>query len=123
LVRAAESDLHLGNLSIRRDWGWAPDYVEAMWKMLQCNQPDDFVVASGVGHSLEEFVATAFAAISLNWRDHVDYDPSLVRSSDIMYSLGDPSKASQILDWRSTVKLPEIVARMVQAERDGADGV
>jgi GDPmannose 4,6-dehydratase len=115
--------LALGNLSIRRDWGWAPDYVEAMWKMLQCDQPDDFVVASGVAHSLEEFVAMAFAEVGLNWRNHVDYDSSLARSSDIMCSLGDPTKAAQILHWRSTVKLPEIVARMVRAEREGATSV
>jgi GDPmannose 4,6-dehydratase len=115
--------LALGNLSIRRDWGWAPDYVEAMWKMLQCDQPDDFVVASGVAHSLEEFVAMAFAEVGLNWRNHVDYDSSLARSSDIMCSLGDSTKAAQILHWRSTVKLPEIVARMVRAEREGATSV
>jgi GDPmannose 4,6-dehydratase len=94
-----------------------------MWKMLQCDQPDDFVVASGVAHSIEEFVATALAAVGLDWRDHVDYDSSLVRSSDIMCSLGDPSKAAQVLDWRPTVKLPEIVARMVRAEREGANSV
>jgi GDPmannose 4,6-dehydratase len=115
--------LVLGNLSICRDWGWAPDYVEAMWKMLQCDQPGEFVIASGVAHSLEEFVATAFAAVGLNWRDHVDYDSSLVRSSEIMCSLGDPSKAAQMLHWRPTVKLPEIVARMVRAEREGADSI
>jgi GDPmannose 4,6-dehydratase len=112
--------LGLGNLSIRRDWGWAPDYVEAMWRMLQRDQPDDFVVASGVAHSLEEFVATAFLEVGLDWRDHVDYDPSLVRSSDIMHSLGDPTKAEQVLEWRATVKLPEIVARMIRAEQEGA---
>src|SRR5262245_3221961 len=112
--------LALGKLSIRRDWGWAPDYVEAMWRMLQCDQPDDFVVASGVAHSLEEFVAAAFREVGLDWRDHVDYDPSLVRSSDIMYSLGDPTKAAQMLDWRPTVKMPEIVARMVRAEQETA---
>ncbi|MBV8451540.1 MAG: GDP-mannose 4,6-dehydratase, partial [Deltaproteobacteria bacterium] len=106
--------LALGNLSIRRDWGWAPDYVEAMWKMLQCDRPDDFVVASGVAYSIEELVARAFIEVGLNWRDHVDYDTSLLRSSDIMCSLGDPSKAAQVLDWRPTVKLPEIVARMVR---------
>jgi GDPmannose 4,6-dehydratase len=115
--------LALGNLSIRRDWGWAPDYVEAMWRMLRCDQPDDFVVASDVAHSLEEFVATAFVEVGLNWRDHVDYDSALVRSSEIMCSLGDPSKAAQILHWRSTIKLPEIVARMVRAEREGAASV
>jgi GDPmannose 4,6-dehydratase len=89
--------------------------------MLQCDQLDDFVVASGVAHSLEEFVATAFAAVGLNWQDHVDYDSSLVRPSDIMYSLSDPSKAAQVLHWSSTVKFPEIVARMVRAEREGAE--
>jgi GDPmannose 4,6-dehydratase len=123
IAAGSRERLALGNLSIRRDWGWAPDYVEAMWKMLQRDQPDDFVVALGVAHSLEEFVAMAFAEVGLNWRDHVDYNSSLVRSSEIMCSLGDPSKAAQILDWRSTVKLPEIVARMVRAEREGAASV
>jgi GDPmannose 4,6-dehydratase len=115
--------LALGNLAIRRDWGWAPEYVEAMWRMLQCDQPDDFVVASGVAHSLEEFVATAFFNVGLDWRDHVDYDSSLVRASDIMYSLGDPAKVGQALDWHPTVKLPEIVDRMIRAEREGAGSV
>jgi GDPmannose 4,6-dehydratase len=112
--------LALGNLSIRRDWGWAPDYVEAMFRMLQCERPDDFVIASGVAYSLEEFVAAAFLEVGLDWRDHVDYDPSLVRSSEIMYSLGDPTKAEQMLHWRPTVRMPEIVARMVRAERETA---
>jgi GDPmannose 4,6-dehydratase len=115
--------LALGNLAIRRDWGWAPEYVEAMWRMLQCDQPDDFVVASGVAHSLEEFVATAFFNVGLDWRDHVDYDSSLVRASDIIYSLGDPAKVGQALDWHPTVKLPEIVDRMIRAEREGAGSV
>jgi GDPmannose 4,6-dehydratase len=110
--------LALGNLSIRRDWGWAPDYVEAMWTMLQCDHPDDFVVASGVTHSLEEFVATAFLAVGLDWRDHVDHDSSLIRSSDIMYSLGDPTKAEQVLNWRTSVKMPMIVTRMIRAEQE-----
>jgi GDPmannose 4,6-dehydratase len=88
--------------------------------MLQCDQPDDFVIASGVAHSVEEFVAAAFLEVGLDWRDHVDYDPSLVRPSDIMYSLGDPTKAEQVLDWRPTVKIPEIVARMVRAEQETA---
>jgi len=112
--------LALGNLSICRDWGWAPDYVEAMWRMLQCDQPDDFVVASGTAHSLEEFVATAFLEVGLDWRDHVDYDSSLVRANDIAYSRGDPTKAAQVLDWHSSIKLPEIVTRMVCAEQERA---
>jgi GDPmannose 4,6-dehydratase len=112
--------LALGNLSIRRDWGWAPEYVEAMWRMLQCDQPDDFVVASGVAHSLKEFVSIAFSAVGFNWLDCVDYDASLVRPSDIMCSFGDPTKAAHVLDWRSTVQLPEIGERMMRAEREGA---
>jgi GDPmannose 4,6-dehydratase len=112
--------LALGNLSIRRDRGWAPDYVETMRRMLQCDQPDDFVVASGVAHSLEEFVATEFLEVGHNWRDHVNYDSSLVRPSDIKYSLGDPTKVAQVLDWRPTVKLPKVVARMIRAEQEGA---
>jgi GDPmannose 4,6-dehydratase len=111
--------LALGNLSIWRDWGWAPDYVEAMWKMLQCKEPSDFVVASGAAHSLEEFVATAFAEVGLDWREHVDQDTSLLRPSDIPYSLGDPAKASRVLNWRSTVTFSEIVRRMVRAEQEG----
>src|SRR5260370_109496 len=108
---------------IRRYWGWAPHYVEAMWQMLQCDQPDDFVVASGAAHSIEEFVSTAFAEVGLNWRDRVDYDSSLVRPSDIMCSFGDPTKAAHLLDWRPTVKLPEIVARMMRAEQEGPAAV
>jgi GDPmannose 4,6-dehydratase len=115
--------LALGNLSIRRDWGWVPDYVEAMWKLLQCDNPDDVVIASGVAHSIEEFVAAAFAEVRLDWRDHVDYDASLLRPSDILYSLGDPTKAAQVLDWRPKVQFAEIVARMVRAEREGAAAV
>jgi GDPmannose 4,6-dehydratase len=115
--------LALGNLAIRRDWGWAPEYVEAMWRMLQRDEPDDFVVASGVAHSLEEFVATAFLKVGLDWRDHVDYDPSLVRSSEIMYSLGDPTKSAKVLNWRYTVEFTEIVARMIRAEQEGANSI
>jgi GDPmannose 4,6-dehydratase len=112
--------LALGNLSIYRDWGWAPDYVEAMWKMLQCDEPDDYVVASGVAHSLEEFVTLAFAEVGLNWREHVDYDSSLIRPNDVLYSLGDSTKAQKVLCWNSAVKFPEIVARMIRAEQSGA---
>jgi GDPmannose 4,6-dehydratase len=117
IAAGSKERLTLGNLSICRDWGWAPDYVEAMWRMLQCPQPDDFVVASGTAHSLEEFVATAFLKIGLDWRDHVDHDPSLIRSSEITYSLGDPTKAAKVLNWHSAVKMPEIVGRMICAER------
>jgi GDPmannose 4,6-dehydratase len=120
IAAGSQERLALGNVAIRRDWGWAPEYVEAMWRMLQCDQPDDFVVASGVAHSLEEFVATAFLNVGLDWRDHVDFDSSLVRPSDIMYSLGDPTKVAQTLNWHSTVKLSEIVERMIRVEQERA---
>jgi GDPmannose 4,6-dehydratase len=112
--------LALGNLAIHRDWGWAPDYVEAMWRMLQCEKPDDFVIATGVAHSLQDFAALAFAEAGLDWRKHVDHDPTLARPSDIRYSVGDPAKAAQVLDWHPTAAFAEIVARMIRAERDGA---
>jgi len=115
--------LVLGQISVRRDWGWVPDYVEAMWKMIQCDKPDDFVIASGAEHSIEEFVATAFAQVGLDWHDHLDHDPSLMRPSDIFRSRGDPSKAVRVLDWRPTVLFADIVARMVRAEREGPTAV
>lgn len=118
IAAGKQERLALGNLSIRGDWGGAPEYVEAMWRMLQCDQPRDFVVASGIAHSLEEFVATAFLKVGLDWRDYVDHDPSLARASDIMYSRGDPTKVSRMLNWNSTIKMSEIVARMIRAEQE-----
>jgi GDPmannose 4,6-dehydratase len=115
--------LALGNVEVRRDWGWAPEYVEAMWAMLQRDVPEDFVIASGVSHALEEFVAAAFAAVQLDWRGHVDTDVSLRRPSDIACSVGDPTRAGHLLAWRPHVGFAEIVARMVRAEREGAAAV
>jgi GDPmannose 4,6-dehydratase len=115
--------LALGNLAVQRDWGWAPDYVEAMWAMLQQDAADDFVIASGASHSLEQFVAAAFAEVGLDWREHVDHDPSLKRPSDITHSVGDPAKARRILGWSARVPFAEIVARMVRGEREGPAAV
>ena len=115
--------LVLGNLAVRRDWGWAPEYVEAMWRMLQLDRPEDIVIATGVSHALEEFVATAFSEVGLNWREHVDIDPSLKRRSDIEESFGDPSKAAQLLNWLPRVSFSEIVVRMIRAEREGPAAV
>src|SRR5262249_40057295 len=111
--------LVLGNLAIRRDWGWAPEYVEAMWGMLQLDTPEDIVIASGVSHTLEEFVAIGFSEVGLNWREHVEIDPSLKRPSDIEESVGNPSKAARLLNWTPQVSFSEIVVRMVRAEREG----
>jgi len=118
IANGSDERLKLGDISIHRDWGWAPDYVEAMSLMLQHDQPEDFVIASGVAHRLEEFVSAAFAEVGLIWQDHVEYDASLRRPTDIRYSRGDPSKAGRQLGWRSRVGFAEIISRMVRAEQE-----
>lgn len=126
IVRAAvaiaggsKERLALGNLDVARDWGYAPDYVEAMWAMMQAGRPDDFVVATGQTRRLEDFVAAAFAAVGLDWRAHVDTDPSLVRPADIAVSRGDAGKAARVLGWRASVRFADLVTRLVEAERSG----
>lgn len=114
----AAQDLVLGNLSPRRDWGWAPEYVDAMVRAVRHDQPDDFVVATGVGHSVEEFVAAAFAHVGIeDWRPLVRTDSAFARSVDPVELVGDPSKAARVLGWRPRVGFAEIVGRMVDADR------
>lgn len=108
--------LILGALDVARDWGWAPDYVEAMARMLRHDGPEDFVIATGETHTLEAFVAEVFAQFGLNWRDHVDSDRALLRPSDISYSAGNPEKAQRLLNWRADARMPQIVAQLVTAE-------
>jgi GDPmannose 4,6-dehydratase len=114
--------LRLGDLSIQRDWGWAPEYVEAMWKMLQHESPDDFVIATGETKTLQAFVAAAFECVGLDWRGHVDIDEGLRRPSDIRISRADPTKAANALGWEATVKMTDVVGRMVAAERESTGG-
>jgi GDPmannose 4,6-dehydratase len=123
IAQGSRERLLLGDLSVRRDWGWAPDYVDAMWRMLRHETPEEFVVASGISHSLEDFVAAAFNEVKLDWRDHVDHDPSLARPSEITRSVGNAAKAGRLLGWHPTVGFAEIVARMVRAEREGPRAV
>lgn len=111
--------LKLGNIAIRRDWGWAPEYVDAMWRMLQAPRPDDFVIATGRAHSLAEFVAMIFERLGLDWRAHVDVDESLFRPSEIDLSVGSPRKAERELGWRARLALPDIADRLIAAERGG----
>jgi GDPmannose 4,6-dehydratase len=108
--------LRLGNMRVRRDWGWAPEYVDAMWRMLQQDRPDDYVVATGQTRSLEEFVAAAFAGVGLDWRAHVDVDPTLYRPSDLEGNYANPAKAERVLRWKATVPMEEVVKRMLAAE-------
>ncbi|GBD27140.1 GDP-mannose 4,6-dehydratase [bacterium HR30] len=110
------SELRLGNLSARRDWGYAKDYVRAMWLMLQQDRPDDYVVATGEAHSVEDFARLAFAHVGLNWRNFVRVDPALFRPAEVDRLIGDATKARRELGWQPTVRFPELVALMVEAD-------
>lgn len=116
IAAGSRERLRLGKTAVRRDWGWAPEYVVAMWKMLQQAQPDDYVVATGTTSALADFVREAFAAVGLDWQSHVEEDPHLYRPTDIAESRGDPAKAERVLGWRATVDLAGTVSRMVAAE-------
>ncbi len=121
IARGESEKLRLGDLAIRRDWGWAPEYVEAMWRMLQQDDPDDYVIATGEAHALEDFVAAAFAHFDLDWRDHVEIDKTLFRPSEIAGGFGDASRAAEVLGWRAGARMPEVVRRMAEAEVAAAD--
>jgi GDPmannose 4,6-dehydratase len=110
--------LPLGNLGVQRDWGWAPEYVEAMWRMLQQERPDDYVIATGETRSLEDFAGAAFAAVGLDWREHVVRDPGLLRPSDLAANRADPGKAERSLGWKATLHMEAVVRAMVAAERE-----
>jgi GDPmannose 4,6-dehydratase len=116
IANGSNETLKLGNISISRDWGWAPEYVVAMWKMLQLEKPDDFVVATGSSRKLEDFIQLTFSALQLDWRDHVRSDPSLLRPSDILEGLADPAKAYSVLGWKAKLQLEDILRLMVDAE-------
>jgi GDPmannose 4,6-dehydratase len=109
-------ELRLGNLEARRDWGFAGDYVEAMWLMLQCQQPEDFVIGTGETHSVREFCEVAFEHVGLNYRDYVVQDQRFIRPAEVDKLVSDPSKARQKLGWKSKVGFKELVGIMVEAD-------
>ena len=108
--------LPMGNLRAHRDWGFAGDYVEAMWRMLQQPQPDDYVIASGVSHTVQELCELAFARAGLNWQDHVVVDPAFVRPAEVDALLGDATKAKRVLGWQPKVSFHDLVDMMVDAD-------
>jgi GDPmannose 4,6-dehydratase len=111
-----ESELRLGNLDAQRDWGFAGDYVRAMHLMLQQDEPDDFVVATGETHSVREFLELAFGHAGLRWQDHVVVDERFLRPADVAVLAGDAAKARRVLGWAPTVSFPELVAMMVESD-------
>ena len=115
IAQGSTEKLKLGRLDIARDWGWAPEYIDAMWRMLQQEQAQDYVIATGTTMTLEEFVKTAFDEASLHWRDHVIQDPSLFRPTDLAIGRADPSKAAKILQWQASIRGTDVVKKMYQS--------
>jgi GDPmannose 4,6-dehydratase len=111
-----QRDLYLGNLDAVRDWGYAPEYVEAMWRMLQTGEPDDYVVATGTAYTVRDFVRMAFAHAGLDWTEHVRHDPRYERPSEVDALVGDASRARELLGWTASTRTPELARLMVDAD-------
>jgi len=111
-----QKELYLGNLDAKRDWGHACEYVEAIWRMLQQDQPDDFVIGTGETHTVREFLDLAFGHAGLDWNDHVKVDPRYFRPAEVDILLADPSKAERVLGWKAKIAFPELVKRMVDSD-------
>lgn len=117
IAAGKQSKLQLGKLDIIRDWGWAPEYVEAMWKILQHNKPDDFVIATGESNSLKDFVEHTFMKLGLTWQDHIEINPQLFRPTDLTISKANPSKANKVLNWKAQKRMQHIIDLMIEAEK------
>lgn len=118
IAAGSRERLKLGNTAIKRDWGWAPEYVDAMWRMLQQEQAEDFVIATGESRTLADFAALAFEQVGLEWHEHTDIDPTIFRPTDILHGCGDSRKAMELIGWRATVGLPETIRNMITAEQN-----
>jgi GDPmannose 4,6-dehydratase len=118
ILRGEQNDLKLGNLDAKRDWGYARDYMEGAWLMLQAETPDDYVLATNETHTVQEFLEEAFGYVDLNWRDYVKIDPRYFRPSEVDLLIGDYSKAKNTLGWEPTVRFPELVRMMVDGDRE-----
>jgi GDPmannose 4,6-dehydratase len=117
IAQGSTEKLHLGDITIRRDWGWAPEYVQAMYLMLQQEEPEDYVIATGKSYRLEDFIETTFTSLGLNWQNHVLAEPSLFRPIDIAAGKGNPLKAQQQLKWKAQSEMLDIVPMMIQAHQ------
>ena len=121
IKRGLQKELFLGNLQAKRDWGYAPEYVEAMWMILQQDKPDDYIVATGETHTVQEFLEIAFAHVQLDWKDYVKHDGRYERPAEVDLLVGDPSKAKRVLGWEPKVRFPELVKLMVDADLAGLE--
>jgi len=117
IAAGSKEKLRLGNIQISRDWGWAPEYVSVMWRMLQEETADDFVIATGETHTLEEFLGLVFSGVNLDWRAHVVLDPALMRPSELLVSRSDPRKAQSLLGWKAKLVMKDVVRMMIESER------
>ena len=118
IAAGLQTELHLGNLDARRDWGYAPEYVEGMWRMLQADEPDDYVLATGTSYSVGDFVRFAFEHAGLDWEEHVRFDPRYLRPTEVDDLIGDPRKATEGLGWTAKVHTPELARIMLDADRE-----
>ncbi|MBD2393404.1 GDP-mannose 4,6-dehydratase [Cyanobacterium aponinum FACHB-4101] len=116
IVAGQQKKLYLGNLDSKRDWGYAKDYVKAMWLMLQQDEPDDYVVATGETHSVKEFLELAFSHVNLKWEDYVEFDERYLRPAEVDLLIGDPTKAKEKLSWQPSLTFPQLVNLMVDAD-------
>jgi GDPmannose 4,6-dehydratase len=116
IVAGKQKKLFMGNLDSKRDWGYAKDYVRAMWLMLQQDAPDDYVVATGETHAISEFLDIAFSYVNLDWHDYVEFDARYLRPAEVELLIGDPTKAKQKLGWEPSVTFQELVYLMVEAD-------
>jgi GDPmannose 4,6-dehydratase len=120
IMRGEQDELRLGNLEAKRDWGYAKDYMEGAWRMLQAEEPEDYVLATGETHSVQEFLDEAFGYAGLDWREYVKIDDRYFRPSEVDLLIGDYSRAREKLGWEPTVRFPELVRMMVDADRERA---
>ncbi len=120
ILAGKQKKLYLGNLDAKRDWGYAKDYVEAIWLILQQEQPDDYVIATGETHSVREFLTEAFSYVNLDWQDYVEIDPRYFRPAEVELLLGDATKAKQKLNWQPRVTFKKLVQLMVDADLENA---
>jgi len=122
IKKGTQKKLYLGNLDAKRDWGFAGDYVEAMWMMLQQDKPDDYVIATGESHSVREFLDETFGYAGLNWQDYVEIDPRYYRPTEVNFLLGDATKAKKVLGWEPKVTFGELARMMVDADMKEVQG-